>query len=174
MVVIAGKSGSGKTTLANALVAIGYKKVVTYTTRKPRSGEKNGIHYHFVTDAEFDKLEREGKFIETAGYAGNRYGSPKDAEGDGIIILEPQGVMSLKKAKIPFKVIYMEGCQNILKERMTKRGDDPEKIKRRLSNDDDPLFDEVKEMADVILIQDEDTLVIDNIYHCKSVLPPLP
>lgn len=71
------------------------------------------------------------------------------------------------------KVIYMEGCQNILKERMTKGGDDPEKIKRRLSNDDDPLFDEVKEMADVILIQDKDTLVIDNIYHCKSVLPPL-
>ena len=66
MVVIVGKSGSGKTTLANALVAIGYKKVVTYTTRKPRSSEKNGIHYHFVTDAEFDKLEREGRFIETA------------------------------------------------------------------------------------------------------------
>ena len=43
MVVIVGKSGSGKTTLANALVAIGYKKVVTYTTRKPRIGEKNGI-----------------------------------------------------------------------------------------------------------------------------------
>ena len=49
------------------------------TTRRPRPGEVDGVHYHFVDDAEFDRLIEDDGLLEWAEYAGNRYGTPAAA-----------------------------------------------------------------------------------------------
>ena len=53
MILLCGKTSSGKTFLQKELIKIGYKSIVTYTTRPPRNGEVDGIAYHFVTKEEF-------------------------------------------------------------------------------------------------------------------------
>jgi len=58
MIVLVGASASGKSTLQKAMIehSENLKKVVTYTTRPPRKGEKNGVDYHFVSEKKFQKL----------------------------------------------------------------------------------------------------------------------
>src|SRR6266498_3200281 len=79
LLVIAGPAGSGKTTLCNRMVAEvpGFERVVTATTRAPRPGESDGVHYHFLTSAQFDSKIAAGEFLEWAVVHGaNRYGTP--------------------------------------------------------------------------------------------------
>ncbi len=79
VVVLSAPSGGGKTTMSRALLArrsdIGYS--VSATTREPRQGEKNGEAYYFLTPEEFRKRQTNGDFLETAEYAGERYGTLK-------------------------------------------------------------------------------------------------
>jgi guanylate kinase len=78
--VIAAPSGGGKTSLVNALLARepGIRLSVSYTTRKPRPGEVDGVHYHFVDDAGFDAMIDHGEFLEWAHVHGAaRYGTPR-------------------------------------------------------------------------------------------------
>lgn len=76
--VICGPSGSGKSTLLKRLFkelpkTFGFS--VSHTTRKPRPGETNGVHYHFVTVEEMQKAIEDGDFLETATFSGNMYGT---------------------------------------------------------------------------------------------------
>lgn len=76
--VICGPSGSGKSTLLKRLFkefpnTFGFS--VSHTTRKPRPGEENGVHYHFVTVEHMQKGIENGDFIETAVFSGNMYGT---------------------------------------------------------------------------------------------------
>ncbi|XP_053668995.1 guanylate kinase [Anopheles marshallii] len=80
--VICGPSGSGKSTLLKKLFkefpdTFGFS--VSHTTRKPRPGEENGIHYHFVSVEEMQSAIEKGEFIETAVFSGNMYGTSKKA-----------------------------------------------------------------------------------------------
>lgn len=79
LVVLSAPSGGGKTTITQAILArrrdVGYS--VSATTRAPRPGERDGEAYHFVSPARFAELEGEGAFLETAEYAGARYGTLK-------------------------------------------------------------------------------------------------
>src|ERR1019366_5621595 len=78
LLVLAGPAGSGKSTLCDRLVAadIGFARVVTSTTRAPRAGEVNDVHYHFFTPAEFDARIAAGEFLEWAWVHGERrYGT---------------------------------------------------------------------------------------------------
>ena len=74
--VVTGPSGVGKGTLIAALrerhpeVALS----VSATTRRPRPGEQDGVAYHFMTEADFDRRLARGEFLEHATYAGHRYG----------------------------------------------------------------------------------------------------
>jgi len=77
LVIISGPSGSGKTSICKILTKNPkIKQSVSYTTRKPRDGERNGIEYCFIEKSEFEKLIKENKFIEYAEYCGNLYGTP--------------------------------------------------------------------------------------------------
>ena len=93
LVIISGPSGSGKTSICKILTKNPkIKQSVSYTTRKPRDGEKNGIEYCFIERSEFEKLVDENKFIEYAEYCGYLYGTPvahiKEAiENEEILIL---------------------------------------------------------------------------------------
>ena len=69
MLILVGASASGKTEVANYLIEhYGLKKMVTYTTRKPRELEENGVAYHFVSLEEFEEILDNGEFIETVCY----------------------------------------------------------------------------------------------------------
>lgn len=79
MFILSSPSGAGKTTLSRMLLAKDdeIKLSVSATTRPPRPGEVDGVHYHFVSDAAFDQMVEEDDFYEWAHVFGHRYGTPK-------------------------------------------------------------------------------------------------
>jgi guanylate kinase len=79
LTVLSGPSGVGKGTVVGALrrLAPHVWVSVSCTTRAPRPGEVDGVAYHFVDRAEFDRLVAEGALLEHAEFAGNRYGTPR-------------------------------------------------------------------------------------------------
>jgi len=82
--ILSGPAGSGKTTLCDRLVAetTGLERLVTSTTRTPRSGEIDGRDYFFFDDAEFDRLIEEGAFLEWAHVHTHRYGTLRKVVDD--------------------------------------------------------------------------------------------
>jgi len=79
--ILSSPSGAGKTTLSRMLLKSdeSIDLSVSATTRAPRSGEQDGVHYHFISDAEFDRMVEEDDFYEWAEVFGHRYGTPKGA-----------------------------------------------------------------------------------------------
>lgn len=106
--MLAGPAGSGKSTLCDRLVTEvpGFSRVITTTTRKPRPGEVNGVHYHFLTPAQFDTKLAEHAFLEWAWVHGEkRYGTLASsvlepmAQGQSLVIsVDVQGVESFRRA----------------------------------------------------------------------------
>lgn len=80
LIVLSAPSGAGKSSLAKALTADARFGVsVSHTTRAPRPGEEDGVHYHFVDRSTFDRLVANQAFLEYAEVFGNRYGTTKAA-----------------------------------------------------------------------------------------------
>ena len=79
MFILSSPSGAGKTTISRMLLDADdeIKLSVSVTTRPPRDGEIDGVHYYFVDDAEFDRMVAEDDFYEWAHVFGHRYGTPK-------------------------------------------------------------------------------------------------
>ena len=79
MFVLSSPSGAGKTTISRMLLEADeeLKLSVSVTTRTPRPGETDGVHYHFVDDASFDRMVDDDDFYEWAHVFGHRYGTPK-------------------------------------------------------------------------------------------------
>jgi guanylate kinase len=91
LTVLSGPSGVGKSTVV-AHMRKAHPEVwlsVSATTRKPRPGEREGVQYFFVDDGEFDKLVANGELLEWAEFAGNRYGTPRQAVLDRLEAGEP-------------------------------------------------------------------------------------
>lgn len=108
ILVIAGPAGSGKSTLCDRLVAERpeFKRVVTTTTRTPRPGETDGVHYHFFTPEQFDTRVAADDFLEWAWVHHNqrRYGTLKSsvleplARGQNLVLsVDVQGVESFRR-----------------------------------------------------------------------------
>eukprot|EP01133_Synstelium_polycarpum_P007049 gene7049-8198_t len=145
-IVITGPSGAGKGTLIAKLRAefegcFGFS--VSHTTRKPRAGEVDGVHYHFTTIAEIEKEIAEGLFVEHANVHGNYYGTSKRAleavakEGKICIVeIDVQGCESVKKAGIPAQFIFIAPpSYEDLEARLRGRGTESEEsIQKRLAN----------------------------------------
>ncbi len=140
LVIISGPSGSGKTSICNKLTK--NPKIirsVSYTTRKPRDGEKEGVDYCFVERSEFEKIIKEDKFVEYAEYCGNLYGTPfgpiKEAiDSDGIFILaiDVKGALQVMK-KVPeaVSIFIMAPDDETLKLRLRNRHTDNEDAIRK-------------------------------------------
>ncbi len=79
--IVSAPSGAGKTSLLTAVrqQLPQLKVAVSHTTRDPRPGEQNGVHYHFVSEEEFKKMQVAGDFLEDAQVFGNFYGTSKQA-----------------------------------------------------------------------------------------------
>ena len=84
--VITAPSGAGKTSLIEALMHDdpSLKLSISYTTRAPRPGEKDGVDYHFVDDATFLRMRDAGEFLESAEVHGYRYGTSKRVITDAL------------------------------------------------------------------------------------------
>lgn len=151
LLVLAGPAGSGKSTLCDRLVAagIGFSRVITTTTRAPRVGEADGVHYHFFSPEEFDRRLATGDFLEWAWVHGNRrYGTlaasvlgPLLLGHDLVVSVDVQGVDSLRRlsAKNPFlkrvmTTVFIRVDHERLWARMRARGkDDEDEIARRMA-----------------------------------------
>lgn len=106
VVVISGPSGSGKGTVVEALRRIhpAAGVSVSATSRSPREGEENGVHYYFKTREEFEELIRNGEVLEHTVYNGNYYGTLKaeaeriiDSGRDLILEIEVDGAGQIKR-----------------------------------------------------------------------------
>ena len=95
LIIMSGFSGSGKGTITHALLERypqEYALSVSATTRQPREGEENGIHYFFLTKEEFETKIQNHEFLEYACYVDNYYGTPADyveqhlASGKNVIL----------------------------------------------------------------------------------------
>jgi|LGOV01.1.fsa_nt_gb guanylate kinase len=138
MLVLIGASASGKTEIAKILITnYKFKKLVTYTTRKIREKEVDGVDYHFVSEEEFLNKKSQNGFLETAMYHNTHYGSPKEgADFYKVIIVEPKGANSIYKMKIPNTVfIYLETDELIRRVRMLNRGDSLLDVETRFKED---------------------------------------
>jgi len=149
--VITGPSGVGKGTLIRGLLARipELELSVSATTRQPRAGEVDGVDYHFLTDAEFDRKVAAGAFVEHAAYSGRRYGTLRSelerrtAAGIPVVLeIEVQGARQVRRTLpsavqvfiVPPTTGSAGGARQALRERLVGRGtDDPEEIERRLA-----------------------------------------
>lgn len=106
MFILSSPSGAGKSTISNLLLNNDpeLKLSVSATTRQRRSSEVDGVHYHFKTRADFDKMAERGEFLEWAEVHGNFYGTPRDfVEGelsggrDVLFDIDVQGAEQLRE-----------------------------------------------------------------------------
>ncbi len=136
MIVLIGPSASGKTEIGKELSKYGFKKIVTYTTRKKRSNEIDGIDYHFISEDEFYNKKNNGFFFETTKYNGNYYGTSKgDINDNTYVILEPNGLDAYKHLD-HVVTFYIYAPKEERKQRMINRLDDINDINRRLEMDE--------------------------------------
>ena len=141
LIVISGFPGAGKGTLVKKLVENydNYALSVSMTTREPRPGEIDGVHYHFSTDEEFERIIADGGMIEYAGYCGHYYGTPRDfvtkrlAEGKDVILeIEIQGAQKVRR-QFPNAVLLfvMAPSGRELYQRLTGRGTETDDVIRK-------------------------------------------
>ena len=139
--VITAPSGAGKTSLIDAIMSDdpSLKVSVSYTTRAPRRGEKNGVDYHFVDDATFLTMKQRGEFLESAEVHGYRYGTSKKVITDALtrgedLILEIdwQGARQVRSIYPQCVGIFiLPPSVEELERRMRARGQDAEEVIRR-------------------------------------------
>ncbi|CAM5578016.1 guanylate kinase [Streptomyces spiroverticillatus] len=144
LTVLSGPSGVGKSTVVSHMRKV-HPEVwlsVSATTRKPRPGEKHGVHYFFVTDEEMDKLIANGELLEWAEFAGNRYGTPRNAvverleAGEPVLLeIELEGARQVKESMSDSQLVFLAPPNwDELVRRLTGRGtESAEVIERRLA-----------------------------------------
>ena len=116
IVVISGPSGSGKTTVCDALLSDPNVTLsVSATTRSPRPGERDGVHYHFLSREQFGERAERGYFAEYAEYDGELYGTPREpleealAEGRTVLVeIDVQGAALLRSAYPDGMYIFLD------------------------------------------------------------------
>lgn len=145
LLIISGPSGTGKGTLVKKLMecdpSISFSCSVT--TRAKRVGEIEGVHYHFIDDATYDRMLEEDAFLEHATVHGHRYGTPRNqvdcslACGKNVLLdIDPQGALSVMSRVADYvSVFILPPSFSALRVRLhTRNTDDPVEIERRLRN----------------------------------------
>ena len=146
LIIVSGPSGAGKTTVLRRLFELEPRLVasVSATTRPPRPGERDGVDYHFLSNADFARLREAGRFLECCEVfgGGHWYGtledevSPRLAEGKWVILeIDVQGTMAvLQKFPSATTIFVRPDSIEELEQRLRSRGTESESaIERRLA-----------------------------------------
>jgi guanylate kinase len=154
LLVVSAPSGTGKTTLCKRLLRVerDLRFSISYTTRAPRRGEKNGKDYHFITKQEFmDKIDR-GEFVEWAENYGNLYGTSfqevrncLENNMDILLDVDPRGAKAIKEHYTNGAFVFiLPPSVEILRKRLMGRGSEKDDmINIRLNK----AMDEIKEVV---------------------------
>ena len=145
LLVISGPSGAGTGTLVAKLLDQdpSFAFSVSVTTRGRRENEIEDVHYHFISEAEYDKLLSEDAFLEHASVHGHRYGTLKSEvyeridRGQNVLLdIDPQGARAvMEKEKNCVSVFILPPSYHDLKVRLhTRNTENEEEIQRRLNN----------------------------------------
>ena len=135
LLVVSGPSGVGKSTITNKLRADERFWIsVSVTTRRIRTGEVDGVDYHFVSDGKFEEMIKANEFLEFAEFAGAKYGTPKKAvesalqSGKNVILeIELNGARQVRKSSKEAIMIFIEPPSwEELTTRLTNRGTESE------------------------------------------------
>ena len=148
--MIAAPSGAGKTTLTRLALAKDPRLAlsISTTTRAPRPGEEDGVHYHFVSVAVFKQMQAAGAFLESAEVHGNFYGTSRrgietllSEDRDVILEIDWQGAQQVRRIyPEAVGVFIVPPSFDVLKSRLQGRGQDSaEVIARRVANARDEL-----------------------------------
>lgn len=145
LIILSAPSGAGKSTIAKALrerlpnIAVS----ISHTTRAPRPGEENGVHYYFVTPAEFERLVAADAFVEHARVFDNSYGTSRaeierllKAGKDVILDIDWQGARNIKRAfPDAVSIFILPPSREALEARLRNRKQDSDEIIARRMRD---------------------------------------
>jgi guanylate kinase len=162
--IISAPSGSGKSTLTNEVLKLVPNLVfsISYTTRAPRGSEQNGKQYHYVSPEEFDRMVREGEFLEHANVSGNCYGTARrflreagQAGHDLLLDIDVQGAEQLKSNLTDAIIIFiLPPDRKTLEWRLRNRGENSEaEMRSRLETAKREI--EQYDKYDYVLINDQ-------------------
>lgn len=182
LIVVSGFSGSGKGTLMKVLLEKydNYALSISATTRLPREGEEEGVHYFYKSSEEFEKMIAKDELIEYARYVNNYYGTPRDyvesqlnAGKDVILEIEIQGALKVKKKYPDTLLLFVTPPDaETLERRLVGRGTEtPEVIKSRMLRaaeeaDGMDAYDYLIVNDDIEVCRDEVHRIIQS-EHCR-------
>ncbi len=161
--IVSGPSGAGKSTLTRKAIDFfpDLRFSISYTTRPPRRGEKNGVDYIFVDEATFDEMIARDEFVEYATVHGRKYGTrEKDLREllsggvDVLLDIDVQGAEKIaKRIKEAVFIFVLPPSIEVCRERLKKRGDiPPEELEKRVAT----AIEEIKKIDhyDYVIIND--------------------
>jgi guanylate kinase len=170
--IISAPSGAGKTSLIKTLLDSlpDITVSVSHTTRPPRPGEQNGVHYHFVDVNTFLQMQSQGQFLEHAKVFDNYYGTTKSAVEetlnrglDVILEIDWQGARQVRKLFADSQSIFiLPPSRQILLERLTQRGQDDQAVIARRMQD---AVNEISHYGefDFVVINDDFDLALEQL-----------
>lgn len=155
-IILAGKAGSGKDFLRDVFTERGFEPDISVTTRPMRDGEEAGKTYHFISEEQYQDLERGDALYESIRYVGKAYGTLRVSwESSDVFIMTPTGVSQIHpEDRDDCYVIYLDIPMDVRRGRLQKRSD-WDSVNRRIEADEkdfkhfkdfdaritDPLFD---------------------------------
>ena len=179
IILLVGASGTGKDSVARVLrEKYGFKTVVSWTTRKPREGEIDGVNYHFIDTETFKQMLYNGAFIEYDKYSGERFYGSVESDyplyEDSVAILTPNGVRQFTHnvSRKDYYIVYLQSplsvkcCRYIEREKSSFNIDNLWELTRR-SIADGEMFRSFEEIADLCIENNEETTIeeiADKIY----------
>jgi guanylate kinase len=164
VICVVGCSGAGKDTIVNRVIAAKpgvFARAISHTTRAIRQGEP-GDSYHFVDNTEFDKIRKEGRFIECVEMYGNRYGLTKKAITDILdagkhcfCIVNVDGLQHIKEFR-PCYTALVVASKMRRRGRLFERGDSPQMIGLRMKNSTAEVLEHDEQAWSMILNNEYD------------------
>ena len=171
--VVSAPSGGGKTSLVNALLEQDDRVAlsVSHTTRAPRPGERDGVHYYFVDDDTFETLARAGAFLEHARVFDHRYGTGREAVErqlargcDVLLDIDWQGARQVRASYPGARSIFiLPPSMAVLRQRLEKRGQDSAAVIERRMRDARAEISHADEF-DFLIVNDDFSAALERLH----------